>query len=463
MVYSNPEFFVFFLATLSLYVACRGSYRARFTILVVSSLIFYAWSGFFDTGIFFCVVIVSWWAVWAATRWPTYRRGFIIFGVATMAAHLLFWKYAPWVASGFNRSLTLPLPIGISFFTLQGIAYLIDFYDREAAPVGFRKYLLFKSFFPQLVAGPIVRAHELMPQLDVLRPPLLSDVDAGLSLFVLGFFKKIALADPMSRLVDPVFLTPESFSRATLVQAVLAYSVQIWGDFSGYTDMGRGAARMLGIHLPENFLSPYFARSPSDFWRRWHITLSRWIRDYIYIPLGGSRGSVARGVFVAVVTFVLSGLWHGAAITFVLWGLYHGSLLALERATDGSKWVTNAVNRVSGSRWRYTYDAGVRVVMFVAVAFGWLLFRAQGWANVKAYLGALVKPGASVVNDPEILLFALICCFGIQAAGLVKREWQPSSTVLGGLQWGTVLATVVVLTLWLRAGHRSTTFIYFQF
>jgi len=262
-------------------------------------------------------------------------------GISVMALHLFFWKYAPRLSGevikiypdflGGNK-LILPLPVGISFFTLQGIAYLIDFARGAASFIPFKEYTLFKSFFAQLVAGPIVRVHELLPQLRKLRTPSLDDISIGLSFFCMGFFKKIMIADRCAPLVNQAFANPGAFSRQNLIIAVLGYAAQIWADFSGYTDMGRGVARILGIHLPENFLSPYLEKSSSEFWTRWHITLSQWIRDYIYIPMGGNRGSRFHSSLTLLAAMAISGVWHGANWTFLIWGLYHGLLLIGQRA-----------------------------------------------------------------------------------------------------------------------------------
>ncbi|MBI3288271.1 MAG: MBOAT family protein [Elusimicrobia bacterium] len=286
------------------------------------------------------VFLASWLAAASAQRWPRWRRPWIYAGVSIMAAHLCFWKYAPSVVAAIQRAcpafwggakLALPLPLGISFFTLQGIAYLVDYERGDAKFMSLREYILFKSFFAQLIAGPITRARELLPQLEHLTRPSEADLADGLALFSLGLLKKLVIADRMDLVADAVFSSPGQFGRAALLAGLVGYAVQIWADFSGYTDMGRGCARMLGIRLPENFLSPYLARSPSEFWRRWHITLSEWIRDYIYKPLGGGRGGPARALGVLVLTMAVSGLWHGSSLTFLLWGLYHAGLLAVER------------------------------------------------------------------------------------------------------------------------------------
>ncbi|MGZ3651512.1 MAG: MBOAT family O-acyltransferase, partial [Bdellovibrionota bacterium] len=394
MIYSNPEFFVFFVAVFLAYYLVRN-YTARFYILLCSSFLFYAWAGVFDTAIFVSVILVSWLSTYISVRFPRIRVGALAAGIVVLVGHLFFWKYAPWASRevqvfaptflGGHR-LILPLPVGISFFTLQGVAYMIDLARGEAEFIDLREYSLFKAFFPQLVAGPIVRVQELLPQLRVLRTPSAEDIATGMQLFSLGLFKKLAIADRCGTFVDSVYQAPETFGRKTLLLAVLGYSVQIWADFSGYTDMGRGCARMLGIRLPENFLSPYLALSPSEFWTRWHITLSRWIRDYVYIPLGGSKGSRPRVFTVALLTMVISGLWHGANFTFLAWGVFHGALLIGERLLK----LLPVRSEILGRGFRLVCDSAKWCATIFFVFVGWALFRAKSIAEFKAIIWGVI-------------------------------------------------------------------------
>lgn len=475
MLYCNPEFFLFFAVVLSAYLS-PISYENRFRLLLGGSVFFYAWAGFFDAAIFFFVVAVSWAAVALAHRAPARKRFFLGMGIAVMGAHLFFWKYATWatgqiraVCPGFlwGIPVNLPLPVGISFFTLQGIAYLADFSRGKAEFMGLKRYLLFKSFFAQLVAGPIVRSHQLLPQLKSLPRSTPADVSAGLALFTLGLFKKVVIADRTALFVDAVFAAPSSFGRRALVLGLLGYTVQIWADFSGYTDMGRGCARMLGIRLPENFLSPYLARGPSEFWRRWHITLSEWIRDYIYIPLGGGRGSPMRVLGVVVLTMAISGFWHGANWTFLIWGLYHGALLVLERRFP---WKLPAA--LAGS------------LMLAATIFGWLIFRSAGLDALGAYLAGLVHgTGGGVPAHAKNVYLGLGFCGLIQVLGYRNLEtgaelWRAWAERLetkygggaggerfmdaAGILSGACLAAMLIGSLALRPTVQKA-FIYFQF
>jgi alginate O-acetyltransferase complex protein AlgI len=480
MIYSNPEFFLLLTATWLLY-RFLPSPRARFAVLLGASVFFYSWAGVFDSLIFLFVVTVSWTAVWLARRKPATRSWAIPAGITVMALHLFFWKYASWAvgqiqlfAPGFlgGRRPVIPLPVGISFFTLQGIAYLVDFRRGEAEFMGLKEYLLFKSFFAQLIAGPIVRAHQLLPQLRRLERPTADDFACGVGLFAMGFFKKVVLADRVALFVDPIFGAPGQWGRAALATAVAGYTVQIWADFSGYTDMGRGCARMLGFRLPENFLSPYLARRPSEFWKRWHITLSEWIRDYVYIPLGGSRGNPVRALAVVIITMSLSGLWHGANWTFVVWGLYHGVLLVTERLAPD----------VFAALPRLVADFARRLLMLAATAFGWLLFRAPDLASAGRFLRGMLSGGGQAPMHARNVWPAVLICAGLQIllyqdletgrrplweflgrrwsalSGDGRSEWAPAA----GFAAGCALAGVIALSIALRSPH-ARAFIYFAF
>ncbi len=487
MIYSRPEFIFLFLVCLLGYLSLPTR-KSRFYLLLGGSFFFYAWAGFLDTFIFLSVIVVSWLSTWLAHHYGSRKKLFLGLGIAVMALHLFFWKYAPWLSGeiikifpGFlnGQKLELPLPVGISFFTLQGIAYLVDYERGEASFIPFREYTLFKSFFPQLVAGPIVRVPQLLPQLRALPTPKAGDLAHGLSLFAMGFFKKIVVADRCAPFIDRVFYDPSIHSRQSLVVAALGYSVQIWADFSGYTDMGRGCARMLGIHLPENFLSPYLSKSPSEFWTRWHITLSQWIRDYIYIPLGGNQGSALRVSLVLLITMLISGLWHGANWTFLVWGIYHGLLLAGQRG----------VRRLGISRLLGPIPAPVAgflgmVGMFLLVTLGWILFRCTSLVQAQVYLSGLLHPqGKSLEpNTYRNVYLSLVICFSLQAAfyfGPEKeslasklaeyggRRWASGSSWaparIGGLVAGVALAGLCLVAMVGQVAETGQTFIYFQF
>ena len=431
------------------------------------------WSGLFDTFIFIFILGISWGSVYLAdrSRGGVARQFFLMAGIVVMSFHLFFWKYMPWIGSTIQevkpsflggQEIHLPLPVGISFFTLQGIAYLIDYGRGDAKYVSIKDYFLFKSFFPQLIAGPITRMRQIGHQLQNLPEIYWENIRDGLLLFAIGFFKKIAIADRMSYIADPVFRDPSNYSAGSILWAIIAYTVQIWGDFSGYTDMGRGTAKMFGIKLPENFYAPYFSRSPSEFWRRWHVTLSQWIRDYIYIPLGGGDGTAARITMVLILTMTMSGLWHGAAFTFFLWGIYHGILLVLERTTSLFQGVFSTF------------------LTLILIMFGWLIFRSE---SLQSLLDALLilfgqaSGGQLTISRSYIILGVASCFFfhlftyksfdsshsKLQLKILSKIRYFNPTTFFLSILSSLLISFIIILALIFRVTNSSSQFIYFQF
>lgn len=295
-----------------------------------------------------------------------------------------------------DGTLSIILPIGISFYTFQTLSYSIDVYRGKIAPCrSLLDFAVYVAFFPQLVAGPIVRASEFLPQLSRMLIPRPDQVYSGLMQMLRGFVKKVLIADHLATMVDPVFASPELFSWPTVVLAVFAYAGQIYGDFAGYSDIAIGSARLLGFELPENFDHPYLSRSPGDFWRRWHITLSTWLRDYLYIPLGGNRVGPLQTYRNLMITMTLGGLWHGASWNFVIWGVWHGLALCLTR------------------RWPTDHDCGrFRVgiqtaITFAIVLIGWTVFRTATIDQFATLWTQLLVPSPGLLWLPPLPLIAL--------------------------------------------------------
>ena len=347
--------------------------------------------------------------------------------------------------------LTVALPVGISFFTFQAISYTVDVYRRLVRPYPLLDVAIYLSFFPHLVAGPIVRAREFLPQLDKPRDPTRVAVGAGVSLIVLGLIKKVAVADYLAReVVDPVFGVPQAYAAPDVALALYAYAAQIYCDFSGYTDIAIGLALLMGFVFPQNFDRPYRSLGFREFWRRWHMTLSRFLRDFLYIPLGGNRGRRAFVYRNLMITMVLGGLWHGAAWTFVLWGAFHGAMLVGEHALNGR------VGKVTPGWFRW-------LATFNLVVFGWLLFRAQDLGDVGTMLGQLVEPGpATLWTVPAVGLvvavigFQLLPIRPLAALRLRLERLHPVALGLG-------LATVILLVAATIPSQGVPPFIYFQF
>lgn len=348
------------------------------------------------------------------------------------------------------------LPIGISFITFQALSYVIDVGRGELEPVSLLDFAVYLSFFPHVVAGPIVRASEFLPQLRERPDPRKVDVGPAFWLIAAGLFKKVVVASFLAdRIVDPLFSSPEQHGGLEALVGIYAYAIQIFADFSGYTDMAIGLAALLGFRFPQNFNSPYTATSVQDFWRRWHMTLSRWLRDYVYIPLGGSRKGRRRTYINIFLTMLLGGLWHGAAWTFVAWGALHGAWQMLERA-----WRARAPAAGGGAPNPVTPWIG-RLVAFHVVCLGWVFFRADSFHTARLVLGRLLQPSATPLDRVVPLVVALMLAAQLVPTDLVARARGGLAAVHPAvLGLGLAMGIVVVDVL---GPEGVAPFIYFQF
>jgi alginate O-acetyltransferase complex protein AlgI len=335
-----------------------------------------------------------------------------------------YFKYANFFLSTTDNVLGtswiahVVLPVGISFYTFMAISYVVDTYRGELVPASLARFAVFQAFFPHLVAGPIVRASELLPQLESERDPRKVDVSRAFFLIVSGLFLKVVIANHLAtNIVDDVFAAPNTHSSLEVLVAVYGYAVQIFADFCGYTNIAIGIALLLGFQFPQNFNSPYTAVSLQDFWRRWHMTLSRWLRDYLYIPLGGNRKGRLLTYRNLMLTMLLGGLWHGAAWTFVVWGGIHGLGLSIERATG----------------WRPTSEAAKwfgRILTFHVVCFGWIFFRADSFGRAGDVIARLFTAWgqASPLVTTSVVLAILVGILGQYvrpgAVGAALRGFQ---------------------------------------
>ncbi len=347
-------------------------------------------------------------------------------------------------------TLNIILPVGISFYTFQTLSYTIDVYRGSKPERNFVDFANFVVFFPQLVAGPIMRAGDLIPQLKSNHEGTGQDFSEGTLLIFKGLFKKAILADNLASLVDNVYGNPTGYGSAACWFATYAYAFQIYLDFSGYTDIALGTARLFGVRLMQNFNLPYLAVGPSDFWRRWHISLSTWIRDYVFIPLGGSRHGIGRTAFALTVTMGLGGLWHGAAWTFVIWGLFHGLLLAGER--------TLGLVPTKGQIMPFPIRAIRILVMFHLACFAWVLFRAPDIESAWIILVKLVVWEDGPIIGRRVIMLTVFCAILHLSAELWPRirEWQPGPIVQGALAATTAYALIIL-------APESAPFLYFQF
>jgi alginate O-acetyltransferase complex protein AlgI len=471
-----PPFFLAVLIGLSL----MPSVGSRHAFLLLANLLFYA----AGTPWFILVLIVpSVIDYWCAIRMEEssddrVRRQWLVLSLAVNIGVLAYFKYTNFVignigaAFGLNvLPVAVVLPIGISFFTFKTMSYTIDVY-RRAIPASrsLRDYTMFVSFFPELVAGPIVRASIFMPQMSRSLRWSWRRFRGAVPIIALGLSKKLLVADRLAVFVDEVFRSPDLYSRGTLSTAVVAYAIQIYCDFSGYTDIAIGVARIIGFDLPENFDMPYLARSITEFWRRWHMTLSAWLRDYLYIPLGGNRKGAVRTYVNLVITMLLGGLWHGASWTFVLWGLYHGLGLAVHK-----RWREWRGDVVAGP----ISNAAGWVVTFAFVCGGWVLFRAQSLSIAATVFSRILLPssagGIQWFFLPFWLLLPVVIAAHVLGRSTQRERAAPSrathtghhSHLLRILPANTAglafIVTAWALILFLFVPVQRSPFIYFQF
>jgi D-alanyl-lipoteichoic acid acyltransferase DltB (MBOAT superfamily) len=465
VVFPTVQFAIFFVVVLALSWALMPKPRLWKPFILAASAVFYGAASWRWVVLLAAVVLANQLAavLVARTSGPRARTWIVAAAVAADLGLLGLFKYYDFFAEDFNRVLgyvgldlpapllSLALPVGISFFVFQAISYVVDVKRGLLPPARTIDVAIYLSFFPHLVAGPIVRAREFLPQLAAPRNPRDVAVGAGVVLIAVGLVKKVMLADFLAReIVDPVFAVPQLYHTPDVLVAAYAYAAQIYCDFSGYTDIAIGLALLMGFIFPQNFDSPYRAASFREFWRRWHITLSRFLRDFLYIPLGGNRGGRWMTARNLMITMVLGGLWHGAAWTFVLWGALHGSALVTEHLIGAER-----IERVPAwLRW---------VVVFHLVVLGWILFRSPDLDIAGAFLGQLFSPGAATLVTPAVLAAVLIVIGGqllpprpLQALRLRVEGWRPTAL-------GAGLAAVVLLVAATVPTQGVPPFIYFQF
>ncbi len=468
MNFNSIQFLVFFPAVVFLYSICFRKDRLRLCLLLVASYVFYmSWNWKYASLILFSTLVDYLLGLrMDREARERVRRGLLVLSLCMNFGLLGFFKYHNFFVDSVGDLFRLAglqvemgslrhsflLPEGISFYTFQSLSYTIDVYRRRTqVEPDFVRFALYVAFFPQLVAGPIIRANEFLPQLR--REPDVSRerIHTGLALMFRGLFKKVVLADLLAGLgVDAVFANPGEFSSLTLLLAIYGYSFQIYNDFSGYSDVAIGAARFLGFNIPANFNRPYLSQNMREFWTRWHISLSTWLRDYLYIPLGGGHRAPGRVVFNLMTTMVLGGLWHGAAINFVLWGLWHGILLVLSRGISKSP----AQASVFQTLWR-------RAACFHLVGVSWLLFRISSFSSLVAYVRGLLR----FTGDLQVS-WAFILVLGI-AAGAHFTPKGFFDRVMERFAGAPVLVQAAgyagLLMLFSGLSFGAPAFIYFQF
>lgn len=474
MIFTSFEFVLFFCFFAGIRSCLKNLATEKWFMLVASYLFYMSWSIpcggliLLTSMIDFLVGLRL-----GKTSDPFQRKALLVSSLVANLGVLAYFKYTNFLLNtagwglgilGFHTQfphLEILLPAGISFFTFQSMSYTIDVYRRQIQPCqNCRDFLLFVAFFPQLLAGPIVRAADFLPQLLKRLRPSASDIESGLALFALGAVKKLVISDQLAPHVEAIFSHPESFDSLTLLLGLLGYSVQIYCDFSGYSDMAVASARLLGYRFPDNFQMPYASANITEFWRRWHMSLSTWLRDYLYIPLGGNRVGRGRTYFNLMVTMLLGGLWHGASWNFVLWGAIHGLALAVhklwrERLGDGIAQAT--------APGRILWKATSHTLTLATVFLGWIFFRSQSFAGAADYIVGMAtrfNTGTRLIS-PHILA-------GVTAVAVLhllidrRRDWAaelPGRSVVYRFAAYTLLIALITIL----GSTDASPFIYFQF
>ena len=483
MTFNSWEFLVFYPIVAALYFLLPK--KLKWPMLLVASYYFYA---FYQADLLFLIILTTAVSFFMShlierTQSAAKKKLYLALTLTVCLGVLVFYKYFNFLGASVEGIITLfgkeppslvldlVLPVGISFYTFQTLSYVIDVYRGDIkTEKNFFFYALFVSFFPQLVAGPIERPGNLIPQLKEAHKPERDNFIRGSKQMLLGFFKKICVADLVASYVSAVYNSPDEATSFAVVIATLMFAVQIYCDFSGYTDIATGCARIIGIKLMKNFDHPYSASSIKEFWSRWHISLSGWFKDYLYIPLGGSRRSAARNMLNVFIVFLVSGLWHGANWTFVVWGALHGVYRVVGTLTlKGRNALIERVGLKTDSRLVVTFR---RVCTFLLVCLAWVFFRANSIADAFTLLTALVTRFSSVsgalasmqLDTVSILLVIFAVATMIVIDRALSYDEQDGSDILvrDGAFIYYVFAIMLVWLLLLSRGQ-SSTFIYFQF
>jgi alginate O-acetyltransferase complex protein AlgI len=473
MLFPTTDFAIFFAVVFTGNWLLNPYPRVWKLFMIAASFVFYSWWDWHYVLLLAASTTIACIGAAVLSRYQgRQRRIAFVVTLAGLLGLLGWFKYYTFLAvnvDNLTRHLfgggPLPLkevllPVGISFFTFMAISYVIDVYRGELAvarPVDLAVYL---SFFPHLVAGPIVRGEELLPQIRHKRDARHIDFGRALWLIAAGLFKKMVISAYISSsIVDPVFGSPHTHSNVEILFAIYGYAIQIYADFSGYTDIAIGVALLLGFRFPQNFDGPYTARSLQDFWRRWHMTLSRWLRDYLYIPLGGNKGSESRIARNIMITMMLGGLWHGAGWTFVAWGTYHGLGQVVGRWRRNRRLASGAAP-VAETRWRVALE---RVATFHLVCLGWVFFRATSMSIAFTMIGRLFTAWGSAPMVTPLVVITIVGSIASQyvspdLVGNIQKAFSRQTVVVQGAILGAVLLGITTL-----APEGVQPFIYFRF
>lgn len=476
MVFNSFEFFVFFLVVLAFYFAFAAYFRVQNFLLLMASYVFYGWWDWRFLGLIWLSTVIDYFCALKLDQASSSSRKKLFLGISVVSnlGILGFFKYFNFFVDSlirlggvFGTAVDFPLlhiilPVGISFYTFQTMSYTLDVYRGKLQPTRrFFDFALFVAFFPQLVAGPIERASHLLPQVMRKRTYSWEHAMEGSYLIGWGLFKKVFIADNLAVLVERVFSSQPDLQGAAVLIGLYAFAFQIYCDFSGYSDIARGIGKILGFDIMWNFRLPYFSATPAEFWQRWHISLSTWLKDYLYIPLGGNRHGALKTVRNLFVTMLLGGLWHGAQWTFVFWGFYHGLLLVIYRMIEPfSHRIAQSLQPIP----RFIGRIVAVLVFFHLVCLGWLFFRAESMTHAGTLLNALFFHFGEVDSEKVQLARLLFYCGILLVVQLFQYLKDDLMAVLRMPVWVRTVFYVVcyfLFTLYGASGGKE--FIYFQF
>ncbi len=479
MLFNSLEFLVFFPIVIALYFALP--HRFRWVMLLLASYYFYMCWNYTYVVLIVSTTVINYIAGIgiARSRSAFIRSFYLVMGLVTSLGILFFYKYFNFFGGSINSlfahfnifyqvpAYNVLLPVGISFYTFQTLSYTIDVYKNQKTPeYHFGIFALYVSFFPQLVAGPIERSTNLLPQFYEKHTFKYSRVRDGIYIMAWGFFKKVVIADRLSEYVNLVYGDPTGYGSMHLLLGTVFFAIQIYCDFSGYSDIAIGTAKIMGFSLMKNFNRPYFARSIGEFWHRWHISLSTWFRDYLYIPLGGNRVAKTRWYFNLFITFLISGLWHGANWTFVIWGALHGFYLIFAIWTSN---IRQAINNRIGISKLPGLEHFIQVVITILLSwFAWIFFRANSLQDAFLIIGRLFEfvPGSDLnlfyfPSDFYVAVSTLIFLFIVELLEEKYGLWKKLQTISKTFKW--ILLILIILSIFILGKWEDIDFLYFQF
>ena len=473
MIFNSLAFAIFLPIVLALYYVLP--FKGQNRMLLIASLFFYAWWDWRFLGLLAFTILIDFYASHAVYRAKTHKgkKQWMLLSIISNISVLVIFKYSNFFVQSFAVLLTklgfvvhaptlaLVLPIGISFYTFMSMAYVIDVYRGQLIPTRHLfDFALFVSYFPHLVAGPILRAPQLLPQLTQERRIKLEQIRDGIALIIIGYVRKVVIADILSSMVSDAFSQMDSMGSGDLILRMYLFAIQLYGDFAGYSDIARGVSKLFGIELNLNFATPYLSQNITEFWRRWHISLSSWLRDYVYIPLGGNRKGKLRTYVNNFLTMLIGGLWHGANWTYVVWGGLNGLYLGIHKAYLD---ITGKQQKQSHSA-KWTFITPFKIFfVFTLAAFAFIIFRSPNFSTAWLYItkmfsfqGGINRVGSSVYILPFVLLAFIIDI--AQYTGWGERF--VARTPL----WRRAIIFGILFALVLTAGaDNSQPFIYFQF